>query len=62
MGFTFLFKYLLYFLRLISPLSSKSVATQLNISKDKGPVFISDGDESNQKGIFIVVEGFLAVI
>ena len=44
------------------PLSSKSLAARLNISKDKGPVFMSFefnfGDESNREGIFIVVEGF----
>ena len=35
------------------PLSSKSLAAWLNISKDKGPVFMSFefnfGDESNQR-------------
>ena len=46
-------------------LLSKSLAAWLNISKDKGPVFMlfgfNFGDESNQRGIFIV-EGFLATI
>ena len=45
----------------MTPLSFKSLAAQLNISKDKGPVFMSVvfiGDGSNQKGIFMVVEGF----
>ena len=50
----------------MTPLSSKSLAAQLNISKDKGPVFMlfefNFGDESNQSGIFIVVEGFLVAI
>ena len=44
------------------PLSSKSLAAWLNISKDKGPVFMLFGcnfeDESNQRGKFVVVEGF----
>ena len=45
----------------MTPLSFKSLAAQLNISKDKDPVvmwvvFIGDG--SNQKGIFVVAEGF----
>ena len=48
------------FLRLISPLSFKSVAAQLNISKDNCPVSIdfNFGDGSNQRGTFVVVEGF----
>ena len=37
----FLLKYLLYFLRLMTPLLFKSLVAQLNISKDNGPVFIS---------------------
>ena len=41
MGLDFSFKYLLYFLRFITPLSSKSLAAQLNSSKDKGSGFIS---------------------
>ena len=65
-GFDFLLKYLLYFLRFIFPLSSKSVAAWLNISKDKGPVYMSVefnfSDESNQRGIFVVVEGFSVAI
>ena len=65
-GLGFLFKYLLYFLRLMTPLLFKSLAAQLNISKDKGPVFISVdfsfGDESSQRGTFVVVEGFLVSI
>ena len=45
----------------MTPLSFKSLAAQLNISKDKGPVFmlvVLIGDGSSQKGIFIVVVGF----
>ena len=52
---------MLYFFKLMIPLSFKSVAARLNISKDKGPVFVSvvfRGDGSNQNGIFVVVEGF----
>ena len=48
------------------PFSSKSLAAWLNISKDKGPVFMSVefnfSDESNQREIFVVVEGLLAAI
>ena len=49
----------------MTPLSFKSVAAQLNISKDKGPVlmsvdFICNG--SNQNGIDVVVEGFAVSI
>ena len=46
----------------MTPLLLKSLAAQLNISKDNGPVFMSFefnfGDESNQRGTFVVVEGF----
>ena len=45
---------------------SKPVAAWLNISKDNGPVMIlvdfNFGDESNWRGIFVVVKGFLAAI
>ena len=64
-GLDFLFRYLLYFFRLMTPLLFKSLAAQLNISKDNGPVFVSVGfigDDSNWKGIFMVVEGFLVSI
>ena len=48
------------------PLSSKSLAAWLNISKDKGPVFLlvefNFGDASNQRGIFVIVECFSAAI
>ena len=37
----FLFRFQLYFLRLIIPLLSKSLVNQLNSSKDKGSGFIS---------------------
>ena len=50
----------------MTPLSFKSLAARLNISKDNGPVFISVdfnfSDESSQKGTFVVVEGFLVSI
>ena len=53
-GLGFFFKYLLYFLMLMTPLSFKSLAARLNISKDNGPVFMlvefNFGDESNPKG------------
>ena len=66
MGLDFLYRYLLYSFWLISPFSPKSVAAQLNISNDSGPVFISVvlnfGDESNQRGTVVVVEGLLASI
>ena len=66
MGLDFLYRYLLYFLRLISPFSPKSVATRLNISNDSGPVFISVilffSNESSQRGILVVVEGLSASI
>ena len=46
----------------MTPLSFKSLAAWLNISKDNGPVFMSFefnfGDESKQMGTFVVVEGF----
>ena len=45
----------------MTPLSFKSLAARLNISKDKGLVFmlvVFIGDGSSQKGIFVVVEGF----
>ena len=62
MGLDFQYKYLLYFLRLISPFSPKSVAAWLNISNDSGPVFISVvlnfGDESNQRGTLVEVKVF----
>ena len=48
------------------PLSSKSLAAWLNISKDKGPVFMSFefnfSGECNERGILVVVEGFLVAI
>ena len=66
MGLDFLYRYLLYFLRLMSPFSAKSVAAWLNISNDSRPVFISVvldfGDESNRRGTLVVVEGLLASI
>ena len=66
MGLDFQYRYLLYFLRLISPFSLKSVAAPLNISNDSDPVFISVvlnfGDECNRRGTLVVVEGFLASI
>ena len=47
---------------MISSFSPKSVAAQLNISKDSSQVFISVvfnfGDESNQRGTLVVIEGF----
>ena len=68
MGLDFLYRYLLYFFRLIIPFSFKSVVVQLNISKDTRPVLtlvvvIDDG--SNQDGwygIDMVVEGFVVSI
>ena len=59
-----MYRYLLYFLRLISPLSFKSVAAQLNISKDNNPVSIDSNfsDGSDQRGTCVVVEGFLVSI
>ena len=46
----------------MTPLSFKSLAARLNISKDNGPVFISVvfnfGDESKQRGTLVVVKGF----
>ena len=47
------------------PLSFKSAATQLNISKDKGLVLTSVGfigNGSTQNGIDMVVEGFAVSI
>ena len=68
-GFDFLYKYLLYFFKLMTLLSFRSaVAARLNISKDKGPVLTSVqviGDGSNQNGlngIDAVVEGFVVSI
>ena len=46
----------------MTPLSFKSLAAQLNISKDNGPVFIlvdfNFGDESSGRGTFVVGEIF----
>ena len=49
----------------MTPLSFKSVAARLNISKDKGPALMSVefiGNGSNQNGIHVVVEGFAVSI
>ena len=50
----------------MTPLSFKSVAARLNISKDNGPVFMlfdfNFSDGSNWRGTFVVVEGFLVSI
>ena len=67
-GLDFLYRYLLYFFKLMMPLSFRSVAAQLNISKDKGLVltsieFIGDGSNQNGwNGIDVVVEGFVVSI
>ena len=68
LGVDFLHKYLLYFFKLMTPLSFKSVAAQLNISNDKGPVLtlvvvIDDGSNWNGwYGIDAVLEGFVVSI
>ena len=52
----------------MTPLSFKSVAARLNISKDKGPVLtlvevIGEGSNQNRwNGIDMVVEGFVVSI
>ena len=60
--FSFLYRYLLYLLRLMIHLSFKSVAAQLNISNDKSPVFmvVECGDVGSiHTSMFMDVEGFL---
>ena len=67
-GLDFLYKYLLYFFKLMIPLSFKSVVALVNIFKDKGLVLTSvecTGDGSNWNGwngIDAVVEGFAVSI